>query len=171
MATSLQIKESLASIKIMMIEDDRIMVTLMRDILVIMGFRSIIMYHEAKAAFEDIKHNDYDLILCDWKMQGMDGIEFTKLLRAYDKGNKRYTPIIMVTGKAHEQDVIEARDAGVTEYLVKPFSVVSMSQKIKMLLENPKSFVNSGAYKGPDRRHRDDPSKIPAGEDRRGDGE
>lgn len=167
MANNIQINESLASIKIMMIEDDRIMVTLIRDILVIMGFRNIVMFTDAASAFEDIKMNDYDLILCDWKMKGMNGIEFTKALRAYDEGNKRYTPIIMVTGKAHEEDVKVARDAGVTEYLVKPFSVVAMSQKIKNLLDHPRSFVSSEAFNGPDRRSRENPNAIPDGEDRR----
>ena len=144
------------------------MITLIRDILVIMGFKNIVMYTNAKDAFEDIKMNDYDLILCDWKMPGMSGIDFTRQLRALDTGNKRYTPIVMVTGKAHEEDVKHARDAGVTEYLVKPFSVVSMSQKIKMLLDKPKAFVSAETYVGPERRNRDVPKKIPSGEDRRG---
>jgi DNA-binding response OmpR family regulator len=169
MATNLQIKESLTSIKIMMIEDDRIMIALVRDILVIMGFKNITQHIKAQEAFDEIKRKDFDLIFCDWKMPGMDGIEFTKSLRGHYSGKARFTPIVMITGKAQEQDVKFARDAGVTEYLVKPFSVATMTQKIKALLEKPREFVIAETYKGPNRRHRENPTAIPDGVDRRED--
>lgn len=151
----------------MMIEDDNIMAVLIRDVLDIMGFRNFVFYKDAKLALEDIYKNHYDLILCDWKMPGMSGIEFTKALRAYEVSTKRFTPLIMITGKAQEEDVRLARDAGVTEYLIKPFSVVGMCDKIKAILERPRDFVISSDYIGPDRRRREQPGLIPNGVDRR----
>ena len=150
-----------------MIEDDNIMASLIRDVLDIMGFRNIVFHKDAKLALQDIHQNAYDLILCDWKMQGMSGIEFTKTLRIFELTKKRYTPLIMITGKAQEEDVRAARDAGVTEYLIKPFSVVAMCEKIKAILERPRDFVISDAYIGPDRRRRNDAKLIPNGIDRR----
>jgi DNA-binding response OmpR family regulator len=167
MAISLQIKQSLSSIKIMMIEDDNIMASLIRDVLDIMGFRNVILYKDGASALQDIEINNYDLILCDWKMPGMSGIDFTKKLRLLELAKKRYTPLILITGKAQEEDVRTARDAGVTEYLIKPFSVVSMCEKVKSILERPRDFVISDAYVGPDRRRRNDKSSIPHGIDRR----
>ena len=167
MSTSLQIKQSLSSIKIMMIEDDNIMASLIRDVLDIMGFRNIALYKEGISALQDIQQNNYDLILCDWKMPGMSGIEFTKALRLFELGKKRYTPLILITGKAQEDDVRAARDAGVTEYLIKPFSVAGMCDKIKAILERPRDFVISDEYVGPDRRRREDKNLIPNGIDRR----
>lgn len=151
----------------MMIEDDNIMASLIRDVLDIMGFRNFILYKDAKKALQDIYINHYDLILCDWKMPEMSGIEFTKALRAYEVSTKRFTPLIMITGKAQEEDVRAARDAGVTEYLIKPFSVVGMCDKIKSILERPRDFVISDSYIGPDRRRKDQRSLIPNGIDRR----
>lgn len=152
----------------MLIEDDNIMLSLIREVLTIMGFKNVKLHKSAQEAFEDIVVNDYDLILCDWKLPGMNGIEFTKKLRNFEKTNKRFTPLIMVTGKAHADDVKEARDAGVTEYMIKPFTVMALSEKIRSILEKPRGFVISDVYAGPDRRRRDDKGSIPGGKDRRG---
>lgn len=167
MSTTLQIKQSLNKIKVLLVEDDPIMASLIRDVLDIMGFKNINMFRNGDDAFKDIVTNSYDLILCDWRMAGLNGIEFTKKLRAYEAQQKRFTPLIMVTGKAHEDDVREARDAGVTEYLIKPFSIYSLCEKVKSILERPRDFVVAEEYTGPDRRRRDDSKAIPNGVDRR----
>jgi DNA-binding response OmpR family regulator len=67
-----------------------------------------------------------------------------------------YIPIIMLTGKAERADVEAARDVGVTEFLVKPFSAKSLYERLVLVIENPRSFIISQTYVGPERRRRTD---------------
>ena len=166
MSADYKIKSLLKSTKILVVEDDSIMTSLMRDVLDVMGFGEILTSKDGKSALALFALHDFDLILCDWKMINMDGIEFAREVRKAN-GAKAYTPIIMVTGKAAKEDVELARDAGINEYMVKPFSVKSMCAKIKNIIEAPRPFVMAETYKGPDRRRKSDPSLIPIGIDRR----
>jgi two-component system chemotaxis response regulator CheY len=167
MSTALKIKSALKSTKVLIIEDDSIMLGLIREILKIMGFSDITVVKDGNHAFNEIKLNNYDLIFCDWIMPGMNGIEFSKALRRLPQYEKCGIPIIMVTGKATVEDVKTARDAGVNEYLAKPFSIHLLTSKIKSVIENPRPFVVSDNYIGPDRRHKNSPESIPGGADRR----
>ena len=93
-----------------------------------------------------------DLVILDWMIEGTSGIEVCRRLRR-DKSTA-HVPIIMLTGKSEERDVLEARDAGITEYLVKPFTSNTLFDRIRAVIENPRGFVVSENYVGPDRRRR-----------------
>lgn len=163
----MKIKNELRSVKILIVEDDRLTCTLMVDILRAMEFKNITVCKRAEDAITEFLTTEYDLIITDWRLPGLSGIDFTKKIREFEKDNKRYVPIIMVTGKALKEDVEIARDYGVTEYLVKPFNVKHMCAKIKSIIEAPRKFVVAEKYIGPDRRRRFDETKIPQGDDRR----
>ena len=165
-----KIKAAVKSTKILIIEDDAIMTRLLRDILEVMGFGEITTVKDGNKALQEVIAKNFDLIFCDWKMLGMDGIEFTKLLRMIPYPEKCFTPVVMITGKARKEDVEVARDAGVTEYVIKPFTVKSLCEKIKAIVERPREFVLADSYKGPDRRRRDNPEKVPQGKERRKNG-
>ncbi len=166
MAVDYKIKSALKSTKILVVEDDSVMIRLIYSVLDVMGFGEIQTVRNGEEALEKIATEHFDLIFCDWKMKGMDGIEFTRRLRAmpYDTC---YTPVIMLTGKANKEDVEIARDAGVNEYMVKPFSVNALCAKVKAIVELPRMFVKTGKYSGPDRRRRSEPELIPDKLDRR----
>lgn len=167
MDDSLKIKRELRSVKIIIVEDDALTCTLMVDVLRAMEFKNIIVCRTAEDGMVEFMKQEFDLVITDWRLPGISGIEFTKKIREFEKGEKRFVPIIMVTGKALKEDVEKARDYGVTEYLVKPFSVKGMCAKIKSIMETPRKFVISEAYIGPDRRRFNDANKIPGGIDRR----
>ena len=168
MSVDYKIKDSLKSTKILILEDDPIMLKLLGDILGIMGFGEITISNEGNMALKELGKSDFDLIFCDWRMRGLDGLAFTRAVRAIPDYNKCYTPIIMVTGYARKEDIETARDAGVTEYMIKPLSVKTLCAKIKAIVENPRSFVTTSTYKGPDRRRKSETDKIPGGVERRG---
>lgn len=144
----------LSKIHILVVEDDRIMRTLVKDMLQILGFHSVSTAEDGQAAIDYLYFNNADIIICDWKMQGMDGIAFTRHIREKMPGGKRFLPIIMLTGKSEEKDVRTARDAGVTEYIIKPFSADGLYERIRTVIENPRGFVLSEGFTGPDRRRR-----------------
>lgn len=78
--------------------------------------------------------NNIDLFLVDWNMPGLNGLEFVKALRSIDK--YRETPIIMVTSEAAKYNVMEAIDAGVTNYIVKPIQGKVLWEKISKFIKN-----------------------------------
>lgn len=86
---------------------------------------------DGKEAVEAVKENDYGLILMDWNMPNMLGIDAVKEIRAL--GNT--TPIIMVTTEAEKSRVVEALKAGANNYIIKPFEPTTIVDKIKAVLE------------------------------------
>ena len=142
----------LGKIHILVVEDDRIMRTLVHDMLQIMGFSHVTVAKDGLEAIACLDHETPDIIVCDWKMQGMDGLAMTQFIRERSPGGKRFVPIIMLTGRSEEHYVLRARDAGINEYLIKPFTAQNLFDRIKAVIENPRGFVVSEDYTGPDRR-------------------
>lgn len=167
MAVDLKIKESLRSVKILLVEDDHIISTLMRDVLGAMGFTQVTSAKTAERALDEIKLNYFDLIITDWRLDEVSGIDFAKSVRRLNDSLKKFVPIIMVTGMAQEEDVKTARDVGVTEYIIKPFRVASIAEKIKSILDRPRQFVVAESYVGPDRRRKSDNANLPPHGNRR----
>src|SRR5688572_4571644 len=131
MTVDYKIKAALKSTKILVVEDDAVMITLLRDVLLVMGFGEVVIARDGEEALDRVKEQNFELIICDWKMRGMSGIEFTKALRELEDYEKCYTPVIMLTGYSLSEDVEQARDAGVTEYMVKPFSIKALCERVK----------------------------------------
>lgn len=93
-----------------------------------------------------------DLIMADYLMPGVDGILFLRWLRSDKQVPDRFVPFIMVSGAADQYVVEEARDAGVTEFLAKPYSVKSVADRILGVINAPRQFVLAPGYFDPDRR-------------------
>ena len=93
-----------------------------------------------------------DLIISDFLMPGVDGNLFLRWIRTGNGVPDRFVPFIMVSGAADKNVVEQARDAGVTEFLAKPFSAQSMADRILQVINNPRQFVLAQGYFGPDRR-------------------
>lgn len=101
-----------------------------------------------------------DIAIVDFRMQGMDGLEFTRQVRNGPESKNPYLPIVMMTGLAERARVEEARDAGVTEFLVKPVTARSVLDRINAVIYHPRPFVRSGGYFGPSRRGIDDVAEL-----------
>lgn len=106
-----------------------------------------------------------DVVIVDWEMQGITGIEFISLIRNASDSPNPYVPIIFLTSHSDPQHVKEARDAGVSEYLIKPVSASSLYSRFLSIINKPRPFVSSKDYFGPCRR-RNKTSNYP-GDDRR----
>ena len=80
-----------------------------------------------------LEKESIDLIVADWIMPGMNGLEMLKKIRQREK--TKNVPVIMLTGMANEEDVVKAIQAGVTSYIVKPFTIQALEEKIKAALK------------------------------------
>lgn len=147
----------LSSINVLLIDGDDRMIQLLRKVLTSLGFGAIYLARNGQEAIQHLGSKPVDLVITDWDMEPMTGIEFIHYIRWNRLSPNRQLPIIMLTGKAKRPQVEEARDTGTTEFLVKPFTVRTLCDRIMLVIEQPRSFVLASSYVGPDRRRRQQP--------------
>lgn len=106
----------------------------------------------SKDALGMFKESNHDLIITDWMENPDHGIKLTKKIREGGAGPNPYVPIIMTAGYSHLSTVLRARDSGISDYLVKPFSAKALASRISRVVEDKRHFVISENFVGPDRR-------------------
>lgn len=148
----------------LVVDDNEHMRALLRSILHALGTKTIHEASNGEEAFEEFKIFPVDIIICDWEMSPIDGIEFARLVRTDEESPNPFVPIIMLTGHTELSKVTESRDAGINEFLAKPISATSLYFRIRSLIEHPREFVKTKTYFGPDRQRKQLPWK---GDDRR----
>jgi two-component system chemotaxis response regulator CheY len=156
---------SLKKFNVLVIDDDVLIRDLVRDALLKLGFGGVLEASNGKKGLRLLETKPVDFVICDWRMPEMDGIEFTRRVRTSAGPYDPHVPIIMLTGNAEIEQVREARDAGVNEYVVKPFAIKELCMRIESIVENPREFVLAPVYKGPTRRRKS--KGPPDGVDRR----
>ena len=143
-------------ITVLIVDDNNHMRTILKELLRAVGIHEIKEAADPVEAFELIKTVAIDLVLVDFSMPIIDGVEFTQMVRTSSDSPNPYMPIVMITGHSERSRVNSARDAGVNEFLVKPVTAKSLMERITSVVNNPRSFVKGGQYFGPDRRRRKD---------------
>lgn len=96
--------------------------------------------------------NNIDVVILDWLMPVMDGQEFLKWLRSYERDTVQFLPVIVCSAYTSEALVNESRDMGANEVIVKPVSAMQLAQRIQYVINKPRSFVKNKTFFGPDRR-------------------
>jgi CheY-like chemotaxis protein len=125
----------------------RLMTELLKDL----GSRFVMVETSMPRALAVAKAEDPQVIFCEFTGGGFDGLEFTRLLRRSDLAC-RQAPIIMVTGEATAQAILGARDAGVHEFLRKPFTIKDLVRRVEAVTLKQRDWVEAVRYIGPDRR-------------------
>lgn len=135
------------------VESNQNHMQLIKEVLRPLGINKVSEAYNAKDAITYLENNVVDIIFTEWHMDGeMDGIAFVEWVRKNPASKNVFVPIIMVTAQSEEWKVIKARDCGITEFLVKPFSATTMSKRITVVIEFPRTFVRTDEFFGPDRR-------------------
>jgi two-component system, chemotaxis family, chemotaxis protein CheY len=114
---------------VLVVDDFATMRRILKNILRQIGFSNISEAEDGKDALTMLKKKKFDLILCDWNMPEMPGIELLKQVRA-DDGLKN-TPFVMITAEAKKENILAAVQAGVNNYVVKPFTAETISEKLE----------------------------------------
>jgi len=115
--------------KFLIVDDSSTMRRIIKNSLKRIGFEDILEASHGKEALEIFQ--DADIILTDWNMPEMDGLEFVKNVRLKDKS----IPILMVTTNAAKDDIVEALKNGVNNYIVKPFTPETLKEKVEAVLK------------------------------------
>lgn len=139
-------------LRFLIIDDNPYVRRIIRVLLHGYGAREVLEAEDGAAGLESFSQFNPDIVIVDWEMPILDGIEVVKLIRQPNSSRNAFVPIIMCTAHSEMRRVVQARDAGVTEFLAKPISAKSLYQRICNAVVNPRSFVRTADYFGPDRR-------------------
>lgn len=121
------------NIKILVVDDFATMRKVVRNLLKQSGYENVVEAEDGVSALRAIKSSKVDFIISDWNMPNMTGIELLKAVRADAEISK--TPFLMVTAEALQDNVVAAVKAGVSNYIVKPFTAEVLSDKINKIME------------------------------------
>lgn len=120
------------SIKILIVDDFSTMRRIMKNILKNLGFKNLVEADDGSAAWALLEEQQVDLIIADWNMPEMTGLELLKKIRG--SNHHKEVPFLMVTAEAQKEQVIAAIQSGVTNYVVKPFTAETISDKLERII-------------------------------------
>ena len=116
------------SIKILIVDDYKTMLRIIRNVLRQIGLLNVDEASDGAEAFAMLKQGDYGLVISDWNMQPVTGLDLLQQVRADEKLSR--LPFIMVTAESKVENIVAAKQAGVSNYVVKPFSAETLRSKI-----------------------------------------
>ena len=120
------------TISVLIIVDYKTMIRIIRNLLEQLGFHNIDEARSGPDALALIRQKDYGLVLSDWNMQPMSGLQLLQEVRAEPRTKE--LPFVMVTAEAKVENVIAARQAGANNYIIKPFTLSVLKQKLSAVL-------------------------------------
>jgi CheY-like chemotaxis protein len=148
---------ALEKLRFLLVDDNQHIRSIVSAILKGVGVRQIREAMDGAEGLQILRVWQTDIAIVDFKMSPLDGVQFTQLVRNSPDSVDPFLPIIMLTGFAERHRVFEARDAGVTEVVVKPVTARSLLDRINTVIYHPRPFIRSADYFGPCRRRRVDP--------------
>ena len=120
------------NMKILIVDDYRTMLRIIRNLLKQLGFGNVDEALDGTEAYEKIENGNYGLIISDWNMEPMTGLELLKKIRATE--SMKHIPFIMVTAESKTENVLEAKKAGVNNYIIKPFNAETLKTKMTAVI-------------------------------------
>ncbi len=146
----------LAKVRVLLADNDPRTADLVRRVLYNFGFRRIDLARDGEEALYLLRTNRYELLITESRLRFIEGVELIRAVRTWkqDASIKPDMPVIMLTAAAELDDVYAARDVGVNEFVRKPFTAKTLSDRIIQVIDTPRVFVRAGDYVGPCRRRK-----------------
>jgi two-component system chemotaxis response regulator CheY len=117
--------------KFLVVDDFSTMRRIVRNLLKELGFSNVQEAEDGVDALNKLRGEAFDFVVSDWNMPNMTGIELLRAIRA--DANLKHLPVLMVTAEAKKENIIEAAQAGASGYVVKPFTAVTLDEKLKKI--------------------------------------
>lgn len=121
------------NMKILVVDDFSTMRRIIKNLLRDLGFNNTAEADDGATALPVLQNGNFDFLITDWNMPGMQGIDLLKAVRSDAKLAK--LPVLMVTAESKRDQIVEAAQAGVNGYIVKPFTAVTLKEKIEKIFE------------------------------------
>jgi two-component system, chemotaxis family, chemotaxis protein CheY len=142
----------LSALKVLIADDNQNMQSILKYSLRALGIREILTAENGKKAYDIFKKSTPDIIITNWMMPDVNGLQLTKKIRMSPDKNNPHIPIIMLSAYSEHERITIARDAGITEFLTKPVSPRAIYLRLAEVILKPRQFVKISTYSGPDRR-------------------
>lgn len=142
---------------ILLVDPDRYIAQAIMQNLRVLGFTRVTHVGQAQQASKVLETMPINFMVTEWELPDKSGIDMVHEIRTSHTSPNRLLPIIMLTGRGELPDVRKSRDTGITEFVVKPFSPQTLYSRIEQMVDNPRGFVLSENYTGPERRRRVEP--------------
>ena len=121
------------NIRILIVDDFSTMRRIVKNLLADLGFNNTVEAEDGNSALAVLRQDAVELVITDWNMPGMTGIELLRAIRADPKF--RTLPVLMVTAEAKREQIIEAAQTGVNGYIIKPFTAQTLEEKLGKIFE------------------------------------
>ncbi|MCU7555036.1 MULTISPECIES: chemotaxis response regulator CheY [Alteromonas] len=121
------------NMKILVVDDFSTMRRIIKNLLKDLGFSNIQEADDGNTALPMLQQGDFDFVVTDWNMPGMQGIDLLRAIRGDDK--LKHLPVLMVTAEAKKEQIVAAAQAGVNGYVVKPFTAATLKEKLDKIFE------------------------------------
>ena len=121
------------NMKILIVDDFSTMRRIIKNLLRDLGYNNTHEADDGNTALPMLKNGDFQFVVTDWNMPGMQGIDLLKAIRLDDK--LKHLPVLMVTAEAKREQIIEAAQAGVNGYVIKPFTAATLEDKLSKIFE------------------------------------
>lgn len=148
------------NLQFLVVDEDRHMRATLCGVIRQLGCRNVRECEDGEEALYELENGQFDIILTEWNLPKVNGLDLVRKIRADHEKPYRAIPIIMISAHSKLFEVEQARDAGVTEFLVKPVNSKSIFARIAMTVERPRPMVISETYIGPCRRRKHDPFLV-----------
>ena len=145
-------RKKLENAHILIVDGDRHMLILLKDILFKMGFANITAVRKSCEALQVFQEKEVNILLAEWNTRPLDGVRLVQEIRRNELAKVALVPTILMSENSTEEAVKYARDCGVTEFLAKPYTVRSLYNRMEHIIDFPREFIVSDEYIGPDRR-------------------
>lgn len=121
------------NMKILVVDDFSTMRRIIKNLLRDLGFTNVSEADDGSTALPMLQNGDFDFVVTDWNMPGMQGIDLLREIRKDD--NLKHLPVMMVTAEAKKEQIVAAAQAGVNGYIVKPFTAATLKGKLDKIFE------------------------------------
>jgi CheY-like chemotaxis protein len=147
-----RIRRQLHALKVLVVDDEHTMRRVTRSLLQAIGVKNIRDACDGREGLEAVCSWGPDVVVLDWKMPNVSGLEFVRRVRSPNEFPYPNVPIIMLTGFGERSRVLEAVDLGVNEFLLKPVSSKALQARLVSILTRPRRMVNKGGCYIPEPR-------------------
>jgi two-component system, chemotaxis family, chemotaxis protein CheY len=145
---------SFRRLSVLVADDCAYMRTIVSTVLRGIGFMRIGEASDGAEALNEMSIAPYDLLITDYAMPTIDGVELARLLRTAKDSPAPRIPILMMTAHTERARIMGARDAGVNEIVSKPLSAKTLLDRVIAIVDHPRDWIIARGYVGPDRRRR-----------------
>jgi two-component system, chemotaxis family, chemotaxis protein CheY len=121
------------NLKFLVVDDFSTMRRIIRNLLKELGYSNVDEAEDGQSALGKLKRENFDFVITDWNMPGMDGLQLLQAVRADDGLSS--LPVLMVTAEAKKENIIAAAQAGASGYIVKPFTSATLDEKLTKIFE------------------------------------